>query len=232
MKRLFILAMVGIIFTACEGRLDNGEDNGGTPFIPEISISEKYLYFSEANGDRMIDIDANFEYNVSAQSSWATVEKVYGGIVITVESNSSPSARQSSIVVYNEEHGVKEKIEVEQHARPYMVGDVIKKSLTGVVFESTGYKAKLISMSGPSDYLHWNEANQWCKSYGWRMPTKEEMSKVLKVQSSINIVFNEYQYWTSDSWYDNEYVVLYPSGNWDSISPNDWGYVHAVYDLN
>ena len=226
-------------FTACEGRLDNGEDNGedngGTPFIPEISIARTYCSFSAEGGDSTIKIDANFEYNVSAQSSWVTAEKVYEGILIAVSSNPNTSSRSAIVIVYNKEYGVEEEIKVYQSARDYRIGDIVTKgSAKGVVFEAFGSSAKMISIRESDTNLTWNNAKQWCSNLGsgWRLPTKDELLKVHSLKSTLNITCSGY--WTSTSTSnDGKYIIVWSDGSWgrDWDGSSAWACARAVYDL-
>ena len=197
MKKLFLLlATIGIFATSCQ----KGEE-----ITPEISISKTYCSFSGDGGDVKINIEANFEYNVSSQASWVSTQIVYGGILITANSNPNTSSRSTTVIVYNEKYGVEEKIEVYQSARAYRIGDTVTKGKAkGVVFEAFGNSAKMISIEENSEWLTWNEAKQWCNSLGsgWRLPTKDELLKVLNMKSTLNITFN--YYWTSTPDYDGE----------------------------
>lgn len=230
MKRLFLLAITPLMligFVRCD-------KNKTEDIIPEISIARAYCSFSAEGGDSTIKIDANFEYNVSAQSSWVTAEKVYGGILIAVSSNPNTSSRSAIVVVYNEEYGVEEKIEVYQSARDYRIGDIVTKgSARGVVFEAFGSSAKMISIRESDTDLTWHEAKQWCSNLGsgWRLPTKDELLKVHSLKSTLNITLHAH--WTSTS-YDNDgrYIIVWGDGSWgDWEGSSAWACARAVYYL-
>ena len=161
----------------------------------------------------MVNVETNVEYNVSSLSSWITAEKVYGGVLITVDSNSSLSERSATVVVYNEKYNIKVEISVTQRARPYEIGDVIYKSgVAGVVFQTSGYSGKLISSKSANDYLYWGEADKWCRNYGtgWRLPTKDELLDVHYQKSKFSkSLIDGAPYWTSTKTNEGRYYVVY-----------------------
>ena len=228
MKKLFLLVVLPLMFigfVSCE----KGED-----IEPEISIAKTYISFSDKGGDTTISIDANFEYDVSSQASWVTAKIVYGGVLISVKSNPDTLSRYAIVVVYNEEYGVEEKIEVYQSARPYKIGDLVTKGNTqGIVFETTGSHAKMVSQIDSYDALTYAEAHQWCKNLSgrWRLPTVEELLIVFSLRSTLNIAFNHY-YWTSTSYSNGCYEVVGVDGRIYVHEEDDtYTFARAVCDL-
>ena len=117
MKKLFLLlAMVGMIFTACQSGGDVEEDNGGTPFVPEITISPKDLTFGCNGGEQAVDITANFEYEVVERASWLTVEQTDEGLLVVVEANKNTSERSAFISITNSQYDINKSIEIYQEA--------------------------------------------------------------------------------------------------------------------
>ena len=114
-KLLLLLATVTAIFTACEGGLDN-EENGGAPFIPEITISPKDLNFSCNGGEQNVDITANFEYEVAERSSWITIEQTDEGLLVIVDANKNTSERSAYISITNSQYDINKNIEIYQEA--------------------------------------------------------------------------------------------------------------------
>ena len=116
MKKLFLLlALVGTIFSACEGGGDVEEENGGgTPFIPEIKISPTTLTYSCNGGEQMVDITANFEYEIAEQSSWITIEQTDKGLVVIVDANKNTTERSAFVSVSNSKYDINKSIEVRQ----------------------------------------------------------------------------------------------------------------------
>ena len=114
-KLLFLLATLTAIFTACEGGLDN-EENGGVPFVPEITISPKDLNFSCNGGEQNVDITANFEYEVAERSSWITIEQTDEGLLVIVDANKNTSERSAYISITNSQYDINKNIEIYQEA--------------------------------------------------------------------------------------------------------------------
>ncbi len=115
MKKLLLLfAAVGMIFTACEGSDGVEENNGGTPFVPEITISPKDLTFGCNGGEQAVDITANFEYEVAERASWVTVEQTDEGLLVIVDANKNTSERSAFISITNSQYDINKSIEVYQ----------------------------------------------------------------------------------------------------------------------
>ncbi len=113
-KLLFLLATVGVIFTACQSGGDVEEDNGGTPFVPEITISPKDLTFGCNGGEQAVDITANFEYEVAERASWVTVEQTDEGLLVIVDANKNTSERSAFISITNSQYDINKTVEVWQ----------------------------------------------------------------------------------------------------------------------
>ena len=79
----------------------------------------------------------------------------------------------------------------------YKIGDIIEVAgAKGVVFEITsdGQHGKVISVTDGE--CNWEAAKQWCVSYGkgWRMPSKDELSKIKDAPYRINNSLEEKGY--------------------------------------
>ena len=115
-KLLLLLATVTAIFTACKSGGDVEEENGGTPFIPEITISPKDLNFSCNGGEQKVDITANFEYEVAERASWITIEQTDEGLLVIVDANKNTSERSTYISITNSQYDINKNIEIYQEA--------------------------------------------------------------------------------------------------------------------
>ena len=111
-KLLLLLAAVGMIFSACEGGEGVEEENGGTPFVPEITISPKDLTFGCNGGEQAVDITANFEYEVVERASWLTVEQTDEGLLVVVDANKNTSERSAIISITNSQYDINKSIEI------------------------------------------------------------------------------------------------------------------------
>ena len=105
-----------MIFTACQSGSDIEEDNGGTPFVPEITISPKDLTFGCNGGEQAVDITANFEYEVAERASWLTVEQTETGLLVTAKESKNTSERTTYISIINEKYSITKTIDIVQEA--------------------------------------------------------------------------------------------------------------------
>ncbi len=113
-KLLLLLSAAGLIFTACQSGGDVEEDNGSTPFVPEITISPKDLTFGCNGGEQAVDITANFEYEVAERASWLTVEQTDEGLLVVVDANKNTSERSAFISITNSQYDINKTVEVWQ----------------------------------------------------------------------------------------------------------------------
>ena len=115
-KLLFLLAAVGMIFTACQSGGDVEEDNGGTPFVPEITISPDELSFPVEGGKQEVAITANFEYKVSEKADWLSVKQTETGLLVTAKESKNTSERSAYISIINEKYSITKTIDIVQEA--------------------------------------------------------------------------------------------------------------------
>ena len=115
-KLLLLLAAVGMIFSACEGGEGVEEENGGAPFVPEITISPNDLTFGCNGGEQEVVITANFEYEVAERASWLTVERTDEGLLVVVDANKNTSERSAFISITNSQYDINKSIEIYQEA--------------------------------------------------------------------------------------------------------------------
>ena len=115
-KLLFLLAMLGIVFTACEGGLDN-EENGENPsFNPELTVAIELLSFEAEGGSQDVAITANFEYKVSTTANWISYTETDNIITITVPKYAEVEERSADITISNEKYNISEVVKVTQGA--------------------------------------------------------------------------------------------------------------------
>ena len=115
-KFLLLFAAVGMVFTACESGGDVEEDNGGTPFVPEITISPDELSFPVEGGEQEVAITANFEYKVSEKADWLSVKQTETGLLVTAKESKNTSERSAYISIINEKYSITKTIDIVQEA--------------------------------------------------------------------------------------------------------------------
>ena len=117
MKKLFLLlTMVGMLAVACQLGGDIEEDNGETPFVPEISISHENLTFDSKGGEQEVTITANFEYDVEEKADWLSVEQTETGLLVEVNESKRVESRSADIVIMSKEYEIEKFITVTQTA--------------------------------------------------------------------------------------------------------------------
>ncbi|MBR2326781.1 MAG: BACON domain-containing protein [Alistipes sp.] len=142
-KLLLLLSAVGMIFTACEGGEGVEEENGGTPFVPEITISPKDLTFGCNGGEQVVDITANFEYEVTERASWIAVEQTDEGLLVVVEANKNTSERSAFISITNSQYDINKTVEVWQEG--YVPKIELAQQSIEVEFEPAEYEVAVTS---------------------------------------------------------------------------------------
>ena len=108
--------MVGILPVACLPGHDLEEDNGRTPFVPEISISHENLTFDSKGGEQEVTITTNFEYDAEEKADWLSVEQTETGLLVKVNKSERVESRYADIVITNKEYKIEKIITVSQGA--------------------------------------------------------------------------------------------------------------------
>ena len=115
-KLLLIWIMAVMIFTACQSDGALEEENGGTPFIPEITISPEELNFPVEGGEKEVAITANFDYKVSEKTDWISVEQTETGLLVKANKSERAESRYADIIITNKEYEIEKFITVSQAA--------------------------------------------------------------------------------------------------------------------
>lgn len=115
-KLLLIWIMAVMIFTACQSGGGLEEENGGTPFIPEITISPEELNFPVEGGEKEVAITANFDYKVSEKTDWISVEQTETGLLVKANKSERAESRYADIIITNKEYEIEKFITVSQAA--------------------------------------------------------------------------------------------------------------------
>ena len=76
-KLLLLLAAVGVIFTACEGGLDN-EENGGTPSTPKIELSQQTIDVGYEAATYSVSVTSPYSWEATTKNDWIVVESETG----------------------------------------------------------------------------------------------------------------------------------------------------------
>ena len=174
-KLLFLLAVAGIIFTACQSGSDIEEDNGGIPFVPEITISPDELSFPVEGGKQEVAITANFEYEVSEKADWLSVEQTETGLLVKVDKSECVEKRYADIVLTNKEYKVEKFISVSQAA--FEPSITIKPSV--ITFSANGGEQE-VAITANFEYEYSTNAD-------WLTITKSEKGITVTVPNYVEV---------------------------------------------
>lgn len=135
MKKLFLLlALFSFVVTACERGSDVEEENGNTPFVPEIEISSELLDFPTEGGEQNIRIIANFKYSITTKDNWISYKENESGLVISVDKNQQTKNRYGTIKLFSKDYNIEKSILVTQDAfKPH-----ISIQLSSISFPNEG----------------------------------------------------------------------------------------------
>ena len=82
----------------------------------EIVIDPEILSFTTEGGAQDVEITTNFEYEVTTDANWLTIERKTNGISITASAYFEVEERTAEIIVLNEKYGISKTINIIQSA--------------------------------------------------------------------------------------------------------------------
>ena len=88
----------------------------------------------------------------------------------------------------------------------------------------------------PGNSMTWYDANDYCNALtyynlsGWRLPTKEELSKMFMERNSIGE--SGYGYWSSSSGETGYYIMNFNTGDFLCLSPRNTYHVRPIRKEN
>ena len=86
-------------------------------FVPsEIIITPETINFTTDGGTQNVTISTNFEYEITTDAEWLSIERKDNGINITASAYFEVEERLADIVVFNEKYGISKTIKVVQSA--------------------------------------------------------------------------------------------------------------------
>lgn len=85
-------------------------------FIPQITINPESLIFSLQGGAQEINIEANFQYEITSNKDWLLLSPTEKGLIATVPAYSEAHKREAKITISNEEYNILKEINVSQSA--------------------------------------------------------------------------------------------------------------------
>ena len=120
-KLLFLLATVGIIFTACEAGGDVEEENGGAPSTPKIELSQQSIEVEFEPAKYEVAVTSPYSWEAKAKNDWIEIETRTGiagmkTLKFSVTRNEGVEIREGTIVVKNDDYNLIAELYVTQGA--------------------------------------------------------------------------------------------------------------------
>lgn len=121
MKKVFLLlAAVGMVFTACQGGLDN-EENGGTPSTPKIELSQKTIDVGYEAATYSVSVTSPYSWKAESDSEWIVVDSKTGiagdeKLKFTTLRNEEEQERKGTILLTNTTYNLAAELYVIQKA--------------------------------------------------------------------------------------------------------------------
>ena len=119
-KKFLLLAAVGMVFTACQGGLDN-EENGGTPSTPKIELSQKTIDVGYEAATYSVSVTSPYSWKAESDSEWIVVDSKTGiagdeKLDFTTLRNEEELERKGTILLTNTTYNLAAELYVIQKA--------------------------------------------------------------------------------------------------------------------
>ena len=121
MKKLFfLLAAVDLIFTACQGGLDN-EENGGNPYTPKIELSQQTVEVDFEPDTYIVNVSSPYAWKAESDNEWIVVDSKTGiagdeKLKFTTLRNEEEQERKGTITLKNNDYNLIAELYVIQKA--------------------------------------------------------------------------------------------------------------------
>jgi len=180
-KLLLLLATVGIIFTACEGGFGK-EENGGTPSIPKIELSQQSIEVEFEPAQYTVDFTSPYSWEATSKNDWIIVDTPNGiagdkELKFTTLRNEEEQERKGTIIIETSDYNLVAELYVIQ--KPFVPTMTIQPE--SLIFESEGGMQE-IAITANFEY-------QIIENSGWL--SCEKTDKGINVTASLNTKFEE-----------------------------------------
>ena len=92
-------------------------------FTPEMTLTSNMVEFSWSGGSKIVDVIANFDYEIASNAEWLTVSKsTLGGVLLVATPNEGDKERKAVVTLSNEQYSLSRTVEVTQNV------NVLRKS--------------------------------------------------------------------------------------------------------
>lgn len=148
-KLLFLLAAVGLIFTACQAGLDD-EDNGGVS-VPKIELAQQTIEVEFESDTYTVTVTSPYSWEATTKNSWIEIDTATGvagtkTLKFSVARNEEEEIREGTITLKNTDYNLVSELYVTQKAFAPIID--YTKSLT---FASEG-GPKTLSITANFEY--------------------------------------------------------------------------------
>lgn len=180
-KLLFLLAAVGMIFTACEGGFGK-EENGGTPSIPKIELLQQSIEVEFEPAQYTVDFTSPYSWEVTSKNDWIIVDTPNGiagnkELKFTTLRNEEEQERKGTIIIETSDYNLVAELYVIQ--KPFVPTMTIQPE--SLIFESEGGMQE-IAITANFEY-------QIIENSGWL--SCEKTRQEINVTASLNTKFEE-----------------------------------------
>ncbi len=119
-KLILLLSVVGMIFTACQGGLDN-EENGGTPSIPKIELSQQTIDVGYEAATYSVSVTSPYSWEATTKNDWIVIESETGiageeGLIFSTKHNEEEKERKGTITLKNTDYNLVAELYITQKA--------------------------------------------------------------------------------------------------------------------
>ena len=119
-KFLLLAALLGAIFTACQGGLDN-EENGGNPYTPKIELSQQTVEVDFEPDTYIVNVSSPYAWKAESDNEWIVVDSKTGiagdeKLKFTTLRNEEEQERKGTITLKNNDYNLIAELYVIQKA--------------------------------------------------------------------------------------------------------------------
>ena len=119
-KFLLLVALLGAIFTACQGGLDN-EENGGNPYTPKIELSQQTVEVDFEPDTYIVNVSSPYAWKAESDNEWIVVDSKTGiagdeKLKFTTLRNEEEQERKGTILLTNTTYNLAAELYVIQKA--------------------------------------------------------------------------------------------------------------------
>ena len=221
-KLLLLLALLGFVFTACEGGLNN-EENGNAESA-QITLSQQFLNVNSDGAEYSVEVTSSCSWQAVSLNDWIYIETQSGiagtkELLFSVEINYESKKREGTIVLSNASYNIATEL--------YVIQEAFSPKIT-IAPESLNFSAdggeKEVVITANCDYSIDKSAN-WlsCKTTQNGIKVTVQSSDVTEVRTA-NLTISNYKYNISKVItvsQSGRTFISYTSSDGEIVTPNN-----------